>query len=85
MARIILFFSLLAVGNGLIAQQHIQGLIQDTNGEPLGFAHTYNESLEIGQVSNINGKFQLLARKGDSIRFSYIGYNSKTLVVATRK
>mgnify|MGYP001192224279 CR=1 FL=1 len=81
MVRVILLFSLFAISIDLTAQQHIQGLIQDTNGKPLGFAHTYNETLEIGQVSNINGKFQLLARKGDSIRFSYIGYNSKSLVV----
>tara|TARA_Y100001972_G_scaffold126747_1_gene181395 strand:+ start:5422 stop:6174 length:753 start_codon:yes stop_codon:yes gene_type:complete len=65
----------------LKAQQYVEGIIVDQEENPLGFAHATNTDLNLGQVSNMNGKFNLLARKGDTITFSFVGFMKETLVV----
>lgn len=64
---------LLIAGSGL-SQTIVQGSVKGPENEPIGFAHIYNQSLGLGKVSDMNGKFQLLANKGDTIKFSYVGY-----------
>ena len=65
----------------LQAQQYVEGIVVDQEENPLGFAHASNLDLNLGQVSNLNGKFKLLARKGDTITFSFVGFMKETLVV----
>ncbi len=81
MIRIISILFLLYCLTPAVAQQSIQGIVIDHNENPLGFAHATNLSLNLGQVSNLSGKFKLLARKGDSIKFSFVGYIPETLIV----
>lgn len=65
----------------IFGQQGIQGIIVDQEEEPVGFVHVTNQTLGIGKVSTVSGRFDLLARRGDSITFSFVGYLPKTIEV----
>ncbi len=79
--QLIGLFLFLACLYSLYGQQSIQGIVIDGQENPLGFAHVTNQSLNMGKVSNVNGRFELLARKGDSITFSFVGFITESLVV----
>ncbi len=81
MKYVVLIIFLIGCFYQLSAQQYIEGIIVDHEENPLGFAHATNHSLNMGKVSSMNGKFNLLARKGDSISFSFVGFMKETLVV----
>jgi len=76
-----LFICLVLGAHWLVAQNQIQGMVVDENEEPIGFCHVHNLTLELGKVSDMQGKFVVLANQGDSIRFSYVGYKPATIAV----
>lgn len=58
----------------------ITGVIfSDDSMEPLPFAHIIDGN--IGTTSNLYGEFALQVRAGDSLHFSYIGYQKKIYVI----
>lgn len=65
----------------------IKGVVKGTtNGDTIAaeiFIGAIVENLRSGQgaVTDIDGKFEIDACKGDSLQVSYIGYNSKTICV----
>ncbi len=63
-------------------QHQIEGVVVDENEEPIGFSHVYNTSLGLGKVSDIKGKFAVLANQGDTIRFSYVGYKTHKIKIS---
>lgn len=63
------------------AQSMIIGSIVDEDEKPVGFCHVYNKTLDLGKVSDLNGKFEILARKNDTLRFSYVGYQPLELAI----
>ena len=65
----------------LFGQQQIQGMVVNENDEPVGFSHVYNKTLELGKVSDMNGKFSVLGNRGDTIEFSYVGYKTHLIAV----
>lgn len=65
----------------LRAQTNIAGKVIDEKNEEIGFAHVYNKSNGLGKVSDMYGKFDLIARKGDTVQFSYVGYQTMTLII----
>ncbi len=54
-------------------------VLSDDTMQPLPFAHIIIDST--GTTSNIYGKFALNVHRGDSLRFSFIGYKNKIYVV----
>ncbi|MFY0600859.1 MAG: carboxypeptidase-like regulatory domain-containing protein [Cyclobacteriaceae bacterium] len=62
-------------------QTNIAGKIVNIDGDEIAFAHIYNRSNGLGRVSDINGKFDLIASKGDTIDFSFVGYQNHFIVV----
>lgn len=52
------------------------GAIIDDDSNPIGFCHVYNKTLGLGKVSDMNGRFEILARKSDTLKFSYVGYQT---------
>lgn len=77
-----LFICLVLGAHWLVAQNQIQGMVVDENEEPIGFCHVHNLTLELGKVSDMKGKFVVLANQGDSIRFSYVGYQPTIISVS---
>lgn len=63
------------------AQHTIKGVVQDLNDEPVGFCHVVNKTFGIGKVSDRHGKFEISARKGDTLHFSYVGFKSLALTI----
>jgi hypothetical protein len=67
-------------GTHFLAAQAVNGLVVDENGEPLpGVAVQYNQSLNRGTVTDLDGKFSIPDKKLiQKVVFSFIGYQSVT-------
>ncbi len=59
----------------------VKGIVKDENADPLIGATINNLNSQTGTGSDIHGNFEISACIGDSIKVSYIGYKSKTVVV----
>jgi len=56
----------------------IRGIVKDNKSEePLPYAHIFNKNQFIGTISNKDGMFRLECSKKDTLRISYIGYETK--------
>lgn len=62
-------------------QSKVSGFVFDKNGEPLVGVNVTLEGATTGTITDIDGKFTLMAKEGSKANFSYIGYTSKTLVL----
>lgn len=54
----------------------IDGLVVNTNGDPLRNAHVLNLTKKIGTTSNSHGNFKIFASPGDSMMVSSMGYKA---------
>ncbi len=73
---------------GLMAQTRIsiEGQVLDSiTGEPLDFVNIAEKGTTNGTITNTRGDFSMLARPGSIIQFSYLGYDTKTIVAGNRK
>lgn len=76
------FYAILLFHFTSISAQHvISGTVLSESEEPVGFCHVYNQTMGLGKVSDIHGNFKVTAKKGDTLLFSYVGYQSLTLPV----
>lgn len=66
-----------------LAQYRIRGIVTDDEGIAVGFCHVYNISMGTGKVADMKGRFEVLARKDDTIRFSYVGYQTVELEISS--
>lgn len=66
---------------GVRCQGKVTGIITDGKSEAIGFCHVFNQTLGIGKISDMNGRFEVIARKNDTLEFSYVGYKSLYLTV----
>lgn len=72
---LLFLLALLFAVNGLFAQT-IQGHVADVaTGKPLCLASVVNERTRQSTTTNTDGYYSLIARQGDRIRFSNVGYN----------
>lgn len=77
MKYILLCISLLVIVQWGAAQ--VNGIITDTQGEPLPFATVTVKGTSIGTTSNVNGKYQLDLKPGEyELVFQFIGYRQQT-------
>lgn len=58
--------------------EKITGTITDDNGDPVIGANVIVEGVSIGTVSDVNGKFELMAPIGSILKVTYIGYLNYT-------
>lgn len=58
------------------AEKTISGVITDQQGEPIIGATVTIKGTVTGVLSDIDGKYSLNAREGETLEFRYIGYNS---------
>lgn len=68
------------------AQNVITGIVSDAKtGETLVGATVYQKSQKSsGTITDVFGKYQIVAEKGTTLVFSYVGYNKKEIVVADK-
>lgn len=80
---LILFFSLLF--HFLNAQEiEVKGKITDQNGQPLPGVSVIVKSTANGVQSDFDGNYLIKAEKGQTLHFSYMGYNPKDVLVASQ-
>ena len=59
----------------------LSGLVSDENGEPLPGASVVIEGTRTGEVTDVDGKYSMTVRNGQSLVFSFVGYKSETIIV----
>lgn len=64
---------------------NIEGVVLDTNGIPLVGATIVQENSNKGATTNNDGYFNLRTMPNNPIQISFVGCNSKTIVVSSRK
>ncbi len=74
-------FVLFLVGLLGLQAQNVTGIIQDSNGEPLIGASVQVVGTTIGTITDVDGKFEIAANKGDEIKISYIGFTDQYITV----
>ena len=63
----------------LIAQTTSQVVNSETN-EPIPFVNIWVKGSQVGTTSNVNGKFEIIAKPLDTLVFSAVGFKSKDLL-----
>jgi iron complex outermembrane recepter protein len=75
---IFLFFTSIA-----FSQQTVGGIITDSSGEPLVGASITEKGTLNGTVADFNGNYKISIEKEATLLFSYIGYQTKEILVTT--
>jgi hypothetical protein len=89
MKQSIQFGIVLLLGIGLLCPQFgwLQGLVTGTvsaeNGMPLPGATVVVEGTNTGTTADFEGNYQISDSIGQTLVFSYVGYESQSVVVAT--
>ena len=76
-----LFILIFVVSVQLFGQRTIKGVITSTEGDPLIGASVLIKGTSKGTVSDLDGKYEIKAKDGDILQFSYIGFNPKEVKV----
>ncbi|MCK9180735.1 MAG: carboxypeptidase-like regulatory domain-containing protein, partial [Bacteroides sp.] len=78
--QLLLFFLLLIAPS---AFSQIKGVVTDSiTNEPLMYISVFYEGKGVGGITNINGEYEIVTRKGwNEITFSAIGYISKVIKI----
>ena len=80
-----LLTALLLLTSQVFAQvQKISGALTDSSGEPLIGASVYVIGTNKGTSTDVDGKYTIEAKGNDKIRFSYVGYKTKTVKIDNR-
>lgn len=62
-------------------KKNIRGIVYDEEGEPLIGASIRVKGSSEGVITNINGEFSILAKQGQELEASYIGFTAQTVLV----
>ena len=66
----------------ILAQQKITGKVVNETGQGMAEVTVVLNGTSIGTLTNEEGIFSINASKGNVLVFSYVGYNSKEIVVS---
>ena len=68
----------LSFGNTAFAQQQtLKGVVIDENGEPVIGAAVFVVETNKGEITDIDGNFTINVSKGQTLRFTYIGFTTQ--------
>ena len=73
--------SFLVLSLPALSQSEITGYTSAADGSPVSFANVYNLQSGKGTATDLQGFFSLSAKAGDSLRFSFVGYENRYVVV----
>lgn len=75
---------LICIGASSIAQTtiSISGIVKDQTGEPLIGVSVKLNNGKVGTITDVQGKFSLVAPTKSTLSFSYIGYTPQTIVAS---
>lgn len=81
--RIYIAIALLLFASNTFAQEEnvkLGGIIK-YNSKNLENINIINKTLKLGTVSNANGQFEITVKKGDSVEFSSLEYQNRTILI----
>ncbi|MBQ7717458.1 MAG: carboxypeptidase-like regulatory domain-containing protein, partial [Prevotella sp.] len=81
MMRALMFALLLLNSTLMFAQSVVTGNVKDQTGEPLIGVSILEQGTSNGTVTDIDGNFSFKVAQGKTINFSYVGYQSQSVVV----
>lgn len=70
---------------GYAQEIQISGTVVDQSGGAIPGVNVVVKGTTIGSITDIDGNYQLTAKKGDIIKFSFIGFKEQELIVSTDK
>lgn len=76
-----LFFIQLMV---VSAYTQITGTVYDENGTEIPGVNVLIQGTTTGVITNANGKYKIIANVGDSLEFSFLGYNTTKILVSQK-
>ena len=62
-------------------QRGIKGIVRDQKGDAIIGANVMIKGTQIGVITNITGEFQIQAKGGDVLTFSYLGYKTQEVAI----
>lgn len=63
------------------AQNKVTGVVADRTGEPLIGANVLVEGTTVGRITDLDGKYTIDAERGQTLIFSFIGFNTQVVKV----
>ncbi len=83
--RMVLLVAMLLLSPHAFAQvKKISGTVTDSSGEPLIGASVFVVGTNKGASTDMDGRYTIEAKSNDKMRFSYIGYKTKTVKIENR-
>jgi len=76
-------FTTKAISINVKAKSPVTGIVKDETGAALAGVTVAIKGTSSGTTTDVNGKFTISAAPGDVLTFSYIGYVSKSITVAS--
>ena len=64
-----------------VESKKLSGIVKDDKGDPLIGVNVSFKGSPTGTVTGLDGRFSILAAKGNIIEFSYVGYTTKYITV----
>lgn len=64
-----------------VEHKKLSGIVKDDKGDPLIGVNVSFKDSPTGTVTGLDGRFSILAAKGNVIEFSYVGYTTKYITV----
>ncbi len=81
MKKILLLIVAVFIPVAIFAQQRIQGIVLDENQEPLAGVTVVIKGTATGTVTDVDGRFSIDAKEGQSLEISCMGMITKTLPI----
>ncbi len=72
--RFLLYTLLLSFGTSMAWSQSLEGVVADNDGGTLPAVMVINKTKNLSTMTDVDGKYNIKADKGDDIEFTYIGY-----------
>ncbi len=74
---------LLIIGNVVIAQNTVSGVVKDSSGDPVIGASVVVDGTSIGTITDLDGKYTITMPDGsNTLRISYVGFGTRYVTVA---
>ena len=64
-----------------VESKKLSGIVKDDKGDPLIGVNVSFKGSPTGTVTGLDGRFSILAAKGNIIEFSYVGYTTQYITV----
>lgn len=79
----ILFVFLCFFANIAVAQELVSGIVTNASREPLPGASVIEKGTSNGTVTDFNGNYKISAKKGATLVFSFVGFQTKEIQVTS--